>query len=90
MRNVIVERQITAQVELSAAEWQLYDSLPGAEAAADALNRAAELAIAESRNANQALRQLLGAMGDYAKFGAVDSEPIYVASCLMNYVYGNA
>ncbi len=87
MRNVTFTKRITAEVSLTPEQWQLYSSMDCSEAA-DALNRAAEDAIASSSNDYEALKKLHVVMNKYRSFGACDSEPLYVAEDLMFEAFG--
>lgn len=88
MQNVTFIKHITAKVSLTPEQWQLYASSMDCSEAAEALNRAAEDAIASSSNDYEALKKLHMTMQKYHRFGACDSEPAYVAEDLMAEAFG--
>ena len=65
-----------------ADEWQLYSSMPGAEAAANRLTAALARALVAPGRA-KAIRIMSKALKLDAKFGAYDTEPVYVAESIL-------
>ena len=86
--NATFQRSVTASVNLTPEQWELYASSMDCAAAAEALNRAAEKAIGSSANAWEALKKLHMTMQKYHRFGACDSEPLWVAEKLCNEAFG--
>lgn len=88
MQNVTFQRTVTAQINLTPSQWELYTSSMDCSEAAEALNRAAEQAIASSSDAIGAARKLAPALKKYSKFGACDSEPVWVAHQICCLAFG--
>lgn len=86
--NVSFKRTVVASVNLTPSQWELYASSMDCSAAAEALNRAAEQAIASSSSAWEALKKLLPVMNKYSEFGACDTEPRWVAEMICNEAFG--
>lgn len=89
MQNVTITKQLTAQINLTPAQWELYASSRDCSEAAEALNRAAEAAIASSISSWEAMQKMAPVMRKYASFGALDTEPLYVAKQVMSEAFGN-
>lgn len=90
MLNVTVNsvvRDVT--VNLSAKDWQMYDSMEGAAEAAEKLNRAVEAAVRtnDRKTARSAIHAVMDELGDY---GASDTEPRHVLYDVLDTVYGKA
>ncbi len=74
MQNVkLYKMYIVASINLSAAEWQLYDK-EGADLAAHKMNRELEQCLVEG-DFNNAYSRVLS---PHREFGATDTEPEYV------------
>lgn len=89
MQNVTITKQLTAQINLTPAQWELYASSMDCSEAAEALNRAAEEAIASSVSKWEAMKKMTPTMRKYADFGACDTEPQYVAKQIMLEAFGD-
>lgn len=79
-------RTVVATINLTHADWQLYD-LPGAKEAATKLNRALEQAIADAGSAHEAMTKLDPTLRAYDNLGAYDTEPRNVARNLCIQAY---
>lgn len=66
-----------------ANEWQLYSSMPGAEAAAKRLTAALARALVAPGRA-KAINIMCAALKREMKFGAYDTEPVYVAESILS------
>lgn len=86
--NVKFKRAVTAEINLSRDEWQLYSSMPESEAAVPALNRALEAAIAGASNPLDAMHAFFPTMRKFEELGATDSEPQYVARQICAAAFG--
>ena len=75
MKNVTISRQVS--ISLSADEWELYTSKPGAEAAALSINSAIEEAFNhQGEDRRGVTRAALIVMQQFDYLGALDSEPL--------------
>lgn len=88
MLNVTFTKKVTAQVNLSAEDWQLYTSSMDCEAAAQGLNRGIEDAIGTSSTVNEAYKKFCKVANAFRAFGAADSEPQYVAEDILTKAFG--
>lgn len=88
MQNVTFQRTVTAQINLTPQQWELYASSMDCSEAAEALNRAAEQAIASSTCAQAALKKLFPVLDKYSGFGACDTEPRWVAEKICHEAFG--
>lgn len=86
MQGIEIKRRV--KLSLSAGEWQLYSSMPGAKKAARSLNAAVAKAINASADKRSGYQAACQAMVPFADFGAIDSEPRYVLQDIIDKVYG--
>ena len=86
--NISFTKKVTAKINLTPEQWQLYASSMDCSEAAEAMNRATEKAIESSASAWEALRKLSPVMRRYSSFGACDSEPIWVAEHILAKAFG--
>ncbi len=84
--SVQFTRKVTAEINLSAREWQLY-SMDGDDKAAATLNARLAAAIGNAQSAAQAFRAFAPTMASLSNFGAADSEPIWVARKLCSMAF---
>jgi hypothetical protein len=83
--SVTIERRIT--VNLSASDWFLYTRMEGIEEIAKQINYEVEYAINRSETKGFAARQIAKTLEDFSKYGANDTEPVAVASQILNKAY---
>lgn len=83
--TVTIERRIT--VNLSASDWFLYTRMDGIEEIAKQINYEVEYAINRSETKGFAARQIAKTLEDFSKYGANDTEPVAVASQILNKAY---
>lgn len=62
------------KVEMTAREWELFTSMPGADKAADTLNDAMNTLL---EDIEKSVRNFEEVMYGLSEFGASDSEPFY-------------
>lgn len=74
-------------VDMSAADWQIYDDEPGAKGCAKRLNKAAAKALSLP-SAEDASNFFLAAAEKESRFGASDSEPRWEFEKMAIAVYG--
>lgn len=86
--NVTFKRAVTAEINLTAPQWELYCSMDGVEEAATELNRAMEAAIAGASNPLDAMHAFFPTMRKFEELGATDSEPQYVARQICAAAFG--
>ncbi|CAB4195237.1 hypothetical protein UFOVP1298_5 [uncultured Caudovirales phage] len=82
MQNVSVSR--TININLTAQQWQLYTATQDCEEVAEKLNRLVAVAINMSPTRGIAAREVGRVLSAYANYGASDSEPIHVATMLLD------
>ena len=71
--NVTFKRAVTAEINLSRAEWQLYSSMPESEAAVPEINRAPEAAIAGASNTLHPMPAFFPTQRKFEETGATDT-----------------
>ncbi len=84
MKNVSIERRVTATINLTPDQWALYSSMEGVDVACEELNRAAEAAVAAARDPSQAMTLIYPTLRKWQEMGALDTEPLWTASALFN------
>lgn len=76
-------------VKLTAREWQLFSDKPGAKGSAQRLSRGVSKILSKAKTHADinalALKNLFLAE---SKFGATDSEPLYMLSVVVKQIYG--
>ena len=82
-----VTYKVTATVDLTADNWQLFTASMDCTEAAVALNKAATEALALP-TAREAYKHFTKAQQKYADFGAWDSEPSWEFDAMVERVYG--
>ena len=88
IREKMIIKKTVEALTLSADDWELYASKPGAEKAAQQLNTAFTAAVnggMNPREVGDAVEQLQHKL---SRFGASDTEPRYVLRVLLRKVFG--
>lgn len=86
MRGVTIRKQVT--LTMTADDWSLYDSLPLVEHAADLINQAIEQAFNRGESLHDVRVAAEKVMGEWADYGATDTEPLEILGRLLEELYG--
>ena len=85
MKGLVMK--VTAEVNLSAGEWQLYTASMNCTKAAQALNKAASEALS-CGDAHKAIAIFSKAQDEWSAYGTADSEPTWEFEAMYEKVYG--
>lgn len=80
----------TISLDLTAEDWQLYTIIPGAAIAASQLNNCIESAVNAGLSEREVYRNAYEQMRALSKFGATDTEPMWVLEKLLKLIYGDS
>lgn len=86
--GMTIERRFQVTLNYTADEWELYTSLPGAQAAAGEINDAVEAAVNAGLTRREVEKALEAVMHRHADLGARDSEPQYKLERVLDKIYG--
>ena len=87
MGLTINRRSITATINMTASEWELYSGLPYVDGVANDLNRKFEQCLEEGMSASEIHGIMFTLMQGHREFGALDSKPQYQLRNLIRQVY---
>jgi len=87
IKQKIKFKPIIVGMDLNAEDWNLYSNKPHAESVATNLNNTFIACVNQGLDKHQTRVKMNHIMGLNSKFGAADSEPIYVLGELINLVF---
>jgi hypothetical protein len=86
----VQKKVVVDTITLSASEWQIFEDMSGAGAAAALLNAAVKEAVNNNpTDSDKAGSEVSKALSACSEFGAGDSEPRGVANELLRFIYGS-
>lgn len=74
-------------ITLSAADWQLFESMKGADQVANTMNKVLMLSVNAGKTPEEVWADMMPVMSKFGEFGARDSEPEYVLTDVLNIIY---
>jgi predicted TIM-barrel enzyme len=87
MRNLSITRVVRISARMTAEDWQLYTSKPGADRVAHALNALLEFHVADGKTKDEIREVMLVVMRGLSDFGAYDTEPCAYLDQLLEEIF---
>ena len=85
MQGITITRQVT--LNLSAARWELYVNKPCVNTVADRINREVEAILNAAADRGEAYSSSYKVLEKYSKYGATDTEPVWVLRDILDKVF---
>jgi hypothetical protein len=89
MKNIKIATTTSVEINLTAAQWDLYDSTMECGNAARALNKRLEASINKGLERNEVRKEVEKVMLKYSEYGAYDTEPCAVLEHILDKVFGD-
>lgn len=89
IRNLKIARTVSVEeMDLTSSQWDLFTDIEGVDGAASQLNKAFKAYVNLNYKEHYIRNEMQKLMDSHSKFGASDSEPMWMLELLLKEVFG--